>query len=109
MDKYQEFNGRLYETRLTVPAGASRVIEFATTDAASLIVHAIGVGVSATVSLTASPKDELTAGTARFLLAKTMGTDGVITNGSDYSEIVTPLTAIKVEAAGGDVIVEVLQ
>lgn len=109
MSKNQSFNGRVYETLLEVAPGAPLIFKFATTAPASVFVHALGAGVSAAVSVSASPAEQLDIGTARFVPVRSMGTNGVITDAADYTEVVTPLSAVRVEAFGGPVIVEVLQ
>lgn len=109
MSKNQSFNGRVYETLLEVAPGAPLIFKFATTAPATVVVHALGAGVSASVSVSASPSELVDMGTARFVPVRSMGTNGVIANASDFAEVVTPLTAVRVEATGGPVIVEVLQ
>ncbi len=109
MNIEQRYNGRVHETAWTIAAGESKTFGFSTEDEATVVVHAIGAGVSAAVSFSCSPAADIAAGTGRFVVAKNIGANGVVSNASDYAEILTPINALKVEATGGDVIVEVLQ
>jgi hypothetical protein len=104
-----EFTGRVWEHTETVPAGESRTIYPPRCGTANLSIYAEGEGVSATVLLSTSTREQLSDGTARFQLAKGIGTDGVVTNGYDMQPVDAPLSAIKVVAAGGPVVVEFVQ
>jgi hypothetical protein len=104
-----EFTGRVWEDAKTLDDGESCVIFPPRCGTATLAVYALGEGVSATVSLSTSTRAQLAADTARFQLALGVGTDGVVTNGSDMQPIEAPVSAIKVEASGGTVHVEFVQ
>lgn len=106
----QSFNGRVHQTDWTIPAGESKVFTFATPREAVVVVHALGVGVSANVFFSATSTDSVKAGDEpRFTPAKGIGEAGVVTNGSSFAELQVPINYLKVEAVGGAVTVEILQ
>lgn len=91
----------------TVEAGTTFVFaDFLSAGPAALAVHP-RAGATATVSITCSTPARIGAGQARWALAA-MGEDGVVSTAS-IIDIPAPITGIRVEAAGGDVDVEVVQ
>ncbi|PPE69497.1 hypothetical protein C1702_11175 [Caldimonas thermodepolymerans] len=76
---------------------------------ATLAVHAVGEGVSAFVELTISPPSRLEDGTARWVPAAGFGEEGVISGSAVLDIVPSNITAVRVTAEGGNVIVEMLQ
>lgn len=105
----QEWNGRVYETRVVIQPGEHVEVPFATSGHATLKIRALGAGVSAFVEDCTSPSTMLADGTAEFDPIETIGVAGVITNKCLREEILTPITALRITATGGPVTVEVLQ
>lgn len=108
MPKTQEFNGRVYETRVVVAAGTLSVFTFATAGPAMLRVQAKGSGVSALVEYSTSPSAMLADDTADFDPVPNLA-NGVIADGTYGDTILIPPTALRITATGGPVIVEILQ
>lgn len=97
------FNGRVWEADETVPSGESRVFQLPLASPASVAVHP-AEGATATVEMTLSPLAKVEAGTARWL-PTSIGATSV----ADSTDIPSPVTALRVTAAGGAVAVEVQQ
>lgn len=104
--RINEFNGRCREQRAVVPAGQSFVFFSHARDKSTIFVYPQGGG-SAIVQISGSPlrffKEE--PASVKWLNS-TMGTDGLVTS-ADSTTIPTPCSAFKVEAQGGDVVVEI--
>ena len=109
MQKIQSFNGRVYETQVVVPPGEPFELQFAAATPATLKIRALGLGVSALVEDCLSPASALVDGTAVFDAIEALGDSGVISNAVVRSELLTPITALRVTATGGPVTVEVVQ
>lgn len=109
MSYNQTFNGRCHETRQVVSAGETRDFNFAVLGDTHIAVHALGDGVSAVVSASISPSKLIEAGQGLFVPLSAFGPGGVVANSSAISAGSAPLNALRVQAIGGDVIVEVLQ
>lgn len=103
---FSKFNGRVYETQVTVPAGQSKIIYTSGSREASLAVHP-GANTTANVFISLSPKQAVEAGLGLWVVAE-IGNLGVVT-APDSQWIPAPITAIKVESIGGDTVVESLQ
>lgn len=108
MEKTNHFNGRVYETRRTVAPGTALTLLFATAGHASLSVHP-KLGATAHVQFSTSPRESLGTEHEEFQPAKGIGTLGVVSGASDYVDITHPLTALRVIAFDGPVVVEMLQ
>lgn len=80
--------------------------DFVSASPATLAVHP-AEGATATVSITCSPPERIAAGMARWILSA-MGPDGVVST-PKATDITSPITGVRVEAAGGTVAVEVVQ
>jgi hypothetical protein len=100
------YNGRTYAASATVPAGQSRVVKPPLGGLATLAVYAIGAGVSALIEVSNSPDG---GGELRWTPALGLGDAGTLSNASVVDVIPSSISAVRVTAAGGDVIVEVQQ
>ena len=93
------FNGTTWELASTIDAGTSSVIEFPDYLPASLAVFAEGASASCTVELTLSSQAALKQGTARWVAAG-IGSNGVVANGKDATDIPAPIRAVRITNNG---------
>lgn len=99
--------GRVSLTEALIDADETFVFDaFASAAPATLAVHP-SPGATATVSYTVSTPARIAAGTARWLPAA-IGEDGVV-SAPAATDIPAPVTALRVVAALGEVVVEVAQ
>lgn len=103
------YNGRTYSVESTVPAGASKIIVPPGAGAATLAIHALGSSVSALIELSNSPAARLADGTARWVPARGFGDEGVLANSAALDIVPSSITAVRVTATGGVVVVELQQ
>lgn len=111
MNQIAAYNGRAYETRVVIPAGDTFVFEDFVSGPFTVSVHALGVGTSALVEASTSPSATLDTPGAIYWpapWANALGT-GVIANASASVDSLSPVSALRVSAVGGDVVLEVLQ
>lgn len=105
-----EHSGAFYETRISVPAGESRTFSDFVNRPATVSVHAVGEGVSALVEASNSPaRFKATPADLLFYPAAFAGEGGVVSNAAVATDLLSPLTALRVTAAGGAVVIEVKQ
>lgn len=107
-----KYNGRCTVLEAQLADGDTTVIKLPAPGGYASLTVSPDAGASATVKMTNSSSDRLAAGTAKWTTAN-IGTKGVVTPNTagegDSAEILVPITAFKVTASGGAVLVELQQ
>jgi len=96
-----KYDGAHYNTRITVPAGQSRLFTSFVRGPATVSIHAVGEGVSALVEASNSPSEfKTTPSSLLFFPAAFAGDGGVLNNSAAATDLPAPLTALRVTATG---------
>lgn len=107
MNIVANFNGRVHESRIVVPAGQTKTFKDFVRGPAVVTVHCAS-GATANVTASTSPLAAIEADNG-FFFALPWAASLATTGGAASRELLVPLNAIQVTALGGDVTLEVLQ
>src|SRR5690606_1554973 len=103
------YNARAYFAEKVSADSEHHIIYSFTAQPATLAVHASGEGVSAFVEISISSDERLRNGSALWVTADGFGESGVVTGSSVMNVIPSTVTAVRVTADGGEVVVEFQQ